>query len=172
MPAANRRGRIAFALLLATILGGGLVSLLLLNTLSAQDAFRLAAQNTKLTQLDDTEQALRLQLQTVSSPAALAADAARLGMVAAVPGPVQSVHGGELRALLVPAPVVGTLAAGLPSASTPATATSSTPTTTTPSTTTPSTQPSARASSHPSTQPSARASSHPSTQPSAHATSK
>lgn len=112
--APERRGRIAFALLLATVLGSGLVALLLLNTLSAQDAFRIGAQSAKLTQLSDTEQALRQQVQAASAPGALAADAARLGMVAAVPGPYVSLPGGALRALLEPAPAPSTMAAGLP----------------------------------------------------------
>ncbi|HVA59952.1 MAG TPA: hypothetical protein VNG13_05380 [Mycobacteriales bacterium] len=78
--AGQRPGRLAFVLLVVGLLGAGLVGLLLLNTLSAQDAFRIQDLQLRAGQLADAEQALAGQVDTASAPDALAAAAQRLGM--------------------------------------------------------------------------------------------
>jgi hypothetical protein len=67
--------------LLLGLLVAGLLALLLLNTWTAQDAFRLQALQHKQSQLDDTEQTLRQQADTLTDPAKLAARAQALHMV-------------------------------------------------------------------------------------------
>lgn len=81
VPAPNRRpARAPFAFLVGAVLLAGLVSLLMLNTLSAQDAFRLQDLQKRTATLAEQEQALQLAVQTESSPTVLAERAAALGM--------------------------------------------------------------------------------------------
>lgn len=75
--------RLPFFLVLGTLLAGGLVGLLLLHTLAAQDAFALQRLRTQQAALATTEQQLALAEQRRESPAALAAQARALGMVPA-----------------------------------------------------------------------------------------
>lgn len=73
--------RIPFAAVLVVVLGGGLLGLLLLNTLVAQNSFalhRLAAESVELQQ---REQLLAGQVQAMQAPGSLAARATKLGMV-------------------------------------------------------------------------------------------
>ena len=102
---AHRGGRVLFITVLVAVLGGGLVALLLLNTLSAQDAFKIQTLQASASSLADTEQALSLQVQSVAAPANLAAAAAKLGMVAAGPPGFFHLSGGRILAVLEPAPV-------------------------------------------------------------------
>ena len=74
-------GRVPFAILVGAILAAGLVSLLMLHTLAAQDAFRLHDLQATSSTLTDTEQQLELALQREQSPAALAQRARALGLV-------------------------------------------------------------------------------------------
>ena len=74
-------GRLPFALLVGGILAAGLVALLLLHTLAAQDAFRLQDLQREQAQLADVEQELSLAQQQQEAPASLAARARALGMV-------------------------------------------------------------------------------------------
>jgi hypothetical protein len=74
-------GRVPFAILVGVILGGGLISLLLLHTMAAQDAFRLRDLQRQAATLDDTQQGLQVATQELESPATLAAKARGLGMV-------------------------------------------------------------------------------------------
>ena len=74
-------GRLPFVVLVGGVLAVGLVALLLLHTLAAQDAFRLQALQHRLAALDDVEQQLALAEQERQAPAALAARARGLGMV-------------------------------------------------------------------------------------------
>ena len=74
-------GRLPFALLVGGILATGLVALLLLHTLAAQDAFRLQAMQRQQAALSDVEQELALAQQQAEAPATLAARARALGMV-------------------------------------------------------------------------------------------
>jgi hypothetical protein len=78
-----------FVALLVVLLGGALVTLLLLNTLSDAAAFQIAKLQAKAATLATQEQALLLQTQQSSAPDALAAAATRLGMV---PGTLTGVY--------------------------------------------------------------------------------
>jgi hypothetical protein len=86
---ATRPGRplAPFVVLLLGLLVGGLMGLLLLNTWTAQDAFRLHALQSQQGQLDDTEQALRQQVDDATDPSVLAERAHALGMVPGDPLP-------------------------------------------------------------------------------------
>jgi hypothetical protein len=74
-------GRAPFVLLVGAILGAGLVALLMLHTLAAQDAFRLHSLQKQSKTLADVEQQLALAEQQAEAPSALAARAKALGMV-------------------------------------------------------------------------------------------
>lgn len=76
-----RAGRLPFALLVGAILGVGLVSLLMLHTLAAQDAFRLHDLQGSQAELRDTEQQLALAVQRQEAPHVLAERARALGML-------------------------------------------------------------------------------------------
>jgi cell division protein FtsB len=77
---ARARSRTPFILLLIGLLGGGLVSLLLINTTLAQGAFRINALQQKNAALTQQVQALQQQTAQEESPASIAAQAERLGM--------------------------------------------------------------------------------------------
>jgi hypothetical protein len=97
-------------LLVVALLGLGLLALLLLNTASAQDAFRLSDLQRQSKTLADQEQALSRQAADLSDPASVAAAATKLGMVpGAVPiflAPGQKVPAGEVidGMVIVPGP--------------------------------------------------------------------
>src|SRR4051812_41091581 len=74
-------GRLPFAILVGGILTAGLISLLLLHTMAAQDAFRLHDLQRQAADLRDTRQQLEVAGQQMQAPAALAARARGLGMV-------------------------------------------------------------------------------------------
>ena len=74
-----------FVVVVVLILAAGLLGLLLLNTVLAQDAFRLHALQKDGRVLADREQALQRQVADLQSPHSLAARATRLGMVAGGP---------------------------------------------------------------------------------------
>lgn len=83
-PVAARRSatpRAPFVLLVIGLLGGALVSLLLLNTVLAQDAFTLSELQRGNQQLNERKQALQEDIDRESSPAVLHAKARGLGMV-------------------------------------------------------------------------------------------
>jgi hypothetical protein len=96
--------------LIVGLLGLGLLALLLLNTASAQDAFRLSDLQRQSKVLADQEQTLSRQAADLSDPASLAAAAGKLGMVpGAVPiflKPGQKAPAGKLidGMIVVPAP--------------------------------------------------------------------
>jgi outer membrane biosynthesis protein TonB len=73
--------RLPFAIFIGAILAVGLVALLLLHTMAAQDAFRLQALQHQSADLDDVEEQLAVAEQQQQAPAALAARARSLGMV-------------------------------------------------------------------------------------------
>lgn len=79
----SRQRRAPFVLLLAVLLAGGLVGLLLLNTVIAQDAFALHRLDRTQSQLDDQEATLRARAEQLDDPAVLAQQARALGMVPA-----------------------------------------------------------------------------------------
>jgi hypothetical protein len=74
-------GRAPFAILVGGILGGGLIALLLLHTMAAQDAFRLHDLQRQAADLRDTQQELQVATQQLEAPATLATRARALGMV-------------------------------------------------------------------------------------------
>jgi len=73
--------RLPFAIFVGAILAVGLVTLLLLHTMAAQDAFRLEALQQRSAELDDVEEQLAVAEQQQQAPAALATRARSLGMV-------------------------------------------------------------------------------------------
>lgn len=74
-------GRLPFAILVGGILATGLVVLLMLHTLAAQDAFRLHDLQAQQAELTNAEQELALAVQQQAAPGALARRARQLGMV-------------------------------------------------------------------------------------------
>jgi hypothetical protein len=73
-------GRAPFAVLIAGILLAGLMGLLLVHTLAAQDAFRVHDLNQRLATLKDSEQQLQIATEQAGSPSALRTQALALGM--------------------------------------------------------------------------------------------
>jgi hypothetical protein len=84
--------KVPFAVLIAAILGGGLLTLLMLHTLAAQDAFTVHDLQHRTAALADAEQQLELADQQASAPSNLAAHARALGMVPT--GSLKFVHRG------------------------------------------------------------------------------
>jgi hypothetical protein len=73
--------RAPFVLLVVGLLGGALVSLLLLNTVLAQDAFTLSELQRGNQQLSERKQALQVDIAREKSPSVLHSEARNLGMV-------------------------------------------------------------------------------------------
>lgn len=118
----SHRPRLPFVLLLVALLAAGLVGLLLLNTVVAQDAFALHRLETDQALLDDDEATVQARTEQLDDPSALAATARALGMVpagdpafvlsgrpaGAIPPGVRSVAGGtRVGRLLVIGPTPG-----------------------------------------------------------------
>ncbi len=78
---AGRRSAIPFALLVLTVLGIGLVVLLMLNTAMDENSIKIQQAQQKQASLTDREQQLSQQLAGLSAPANLASEAAALGLV-------------------------------------------------------------------------------------------
>jgi cell division protein FtsB len=83
--ARSKAARTPFVVVLVALLGGGLLGLLALNTVLAQDAFRLHALKTQGRELAVREQALQREVESLRTPQALAARAQEMGMVPAGP---------------------------------------------------------------------------------------
>ena len=111
-------GRLPFVLLVGGVLATGLMTLLLLHTLAAQDAFRLHDLRVNSAALADTEQQLAVAVQQAQSPAGLAARARGLGMVPAGSVAFIRLHDGR---------VVGVAHAALPPPPPPSPAPSTSP---------------------------------------------
>jgi hypothetical protein len=75
-----RVGRVSFAVLVGAVLAIGLVALLMLHTLAAQDAFRAQAMQARLSSLTDRVDQLSVAQSRLESPEQLAAQARALGM--------------------------------------------------------------------------------------------
>jgi cell division protein FtsB len=73
--------RAPFITLVVLLLAGGLLGLLALNTVLAQDAFRLHSLSVEGKELADREQVLEREVETLRTPRNLAARARELGMV-------------------------------------------------------------------------------------------
>ena len=69
-----------FAIFLSSVAGIGFLILLAVNILLAQDAFTLAELKAEAKVVADQREAINRQIESVSSPAALAAQAEALGM--------------------------------------------------------------------------------------------
>lgn len=77
----SRAPRAPFLTMVVLLLAGGLLGLLALNTVLAQDAFRLHALVKEHKALVDREQTLEREVETLRTPRNLAARARELGMV-------------------------------------------------------------------------------------------
>ena len=135
--------RLPFAIFIGAILVTGLVTLLLLHTMAAQDAFRLESLQQQSAALDDTTEQLAVANEQAAAPSVLGARAKALGMV-----PTGSIAYVELHHR---GKIVGVVQAAPPPPPPPAPSPS-------PST---SAHPSTKASANPSGKPSAKASAKP-----------
>ncbi|HWC35760.1 MAG TPA: hypothetical protein VG650_13155 [Mycobacteriales bacterium] len=150
VPAGRVVSRTPFVVLVGALLLAGLISLLMLHTLAAQDSFRQTSLQQRLANLTDTEQRLEQQVQLDSAPAALRARAKALGMVPSVITGYHQRANGRIVAHEVAATGVSTTATTTTAAPTTTTTTNTaakTKTATTTATTTPTTakQPAATA---------------------------
>ncbi|GAB2992608.1 MAG TPA: hypothetical protein VKY71_13845 [Actinotalea caeni] len=80
---APARSRLLFLLLCVGILGGAMLGALALNTAMATTAYVLRERQVELARLTESEQQLTATVEQLSSPAQLANQAQRLGMVPA-----------------------------------------------------------------------------------------
>ncbi len=80
-PRRQRAARVPFALVVLLVIGGGLIGLLLLNTVLAQDAFVLHDLQRRSVILGDRQQQLQETVVREEAPSVLAGRAAALGMV-------------------------------------------------------------------------------------------
>ncbi|MFD8935662.1 hypothetical protein ACFV0R_10425 [Streptomyces sp. NPDC059578] len=77
----SRAARTPFVLLMVLLLGGGLITLLMLNSSLNEGSFRLSELKRETTELTDEEQALQRDVDAYSKPGALLRRARELGMV-------------------------------------------------------------------------------------------
>ncbi|MER0445124.1 hypothetical protein ABR738_11190 [Streptomyces sp. Edi4] len=78
---ANSAARTPFVLLVVALLGGGLITLLVLNSALNEGSFKLSEYRRQTTDLTDEQQALQRDVDDLSAPDALARRAGDLGMV-------------------------------------------------------------------------------------------
>lgn len=79
--APKRQGNTGFALLCIALVLGGLMAALMLNMARGEGAFTLGALTAEQTRLHDERVTLEAELNTLSSPETIAAEAEKLGMV-------------------------------------------------------------------------------------------
>ncbi|GAC1440416.1 MAG: hypothetical protein NVSMB55_04980 [Mycobacteriales bacterium] len=116
---ANRRSHAAKAPFIAVVVGVlalGLLTLLLLNTVLAQDAFRLHSLQVQSRLLADQEQGLQREVEQVQSPQSLAARAIALGMVPGGPPAFLRLSDGKVLGAAVPGAAAPPGAAAVPGA--------------------------------------------------------
>ncbi|MER5477919.1 septum formation initiator [Streptomyces sp. NPDC002734] len=77
----SQAARTPFVLLVVALLGGGLITLLLLNSALSEGSFRLSDLRRETKTLTDDEQALQRDVDAYAAPDALARRAQELGMV-------------------------------------------------------------------------------------------
>ncbi|MFF3780472.1 septum formation initiator family protein [Streptomyces sp. NPDC001933] len=77
----SKAARTPFVLLVVVLLGGGLITLLVLNSALNEGSFRLSELKKRTTELTDEEQALQHDVDNYSKPDALERRARELGMV-------------------------------------------------------------------------------------------
>ncbi|MFF4450316.1 hypothetical protein [Streptomyces sp. NPDC001502] len=129
-PARPRPGgqaaRMPFVLLVVALLGGGLISLLLLNSALNEGSFQLSKLTKETTALTDEEQALQRDVDAYSAPDALQRRAHELGLVPGGSpvfiGPDGKVAGSAAPAEAPPSPTPSPPAAPAASAPAPAAA--------------------------------------------------
>jgi hypothetical protein len=135
--------RTPFVILIVTLLGGGLIALLLLNSAVNSDSFKLDKLEKETTGYTDEQQQLQQEVNGYGAPGELERRARELGMVPggnpAFLGPDGSVHGSPQRATAPPPPPkpATTAPATPPAGSTTTPTTTSTTTSTSPATTAP-----------------------------------
>ncbi|MGW2844860.1 septum formation initiator family protein [Streptomyces sp. NPDC001274] len=78
---AHNAARTPFVLLVVVLLGGGLITLLVLNSALNEGSFRLSELKKRTTELTDEQQALQRDVDNFSRPDALERRARELGMV-------------------------------------------------------------------------------------------
>ncbi|WP_262851903.1 septum formation initiator family protein [Mumia quercus] len=105
--------RAPFVLLVVTLLAGGLIGLLLLNTSMQNGAFELAELEKKAETLQSERAQLALEVEQRSTPAALADRASALGMVPNVNPVFLRLKDGSVVGDMVPASRAGRAASGV-----------------------------------------------------------
>ncbi len=130
-----RRGQSAFVALCALLLFGGLVAVLLLNTVMAKGSFELDRLQARTNALADTQESLAHDVDAQSAPAELAQRALALGMVPSSSAAFLRLSDGRILGHATPATRQGafSVATGTPG-----------PTATTPKPTKPATKPATR----------------------------
>jgi hypothetical protein len=95
--------RAPFAFAVVALLVSGLIGLLVLNTVLAKDAFKLHALQVEGRVLEDREQDLTREVESLRAPSALAEKAAAMGMVEAGPPAFLRLPDGAVLGAAVPA---------------------------------------------------------------------
>jgi hypothetical protein len=95
-------GRLPFLIVVGVVLVGGLVTMLMLHTIAAQDGFRVLSLQNRLAILDDQVQAQQQVVDAASAPGALQARAVALGMVPTTLSHLHARTGGRAVGQLVP----------------------------------------------------------------------
>jgi hypothetical protein len=95
-------GRLPFLIVVGAVLVTGLVGVLLLHMLAAQDAYRATALQQRLATLSDQEQQLNMTVESDSSPETLRARAVALGMVPTTVGNFHKLKDGRAVGLQTP----------------------------------------------------------------------
>jgi hypothetical protein len=98
-------GRVPFAVLVGAILLSGLMGLLLVHTLAAQESFRVHDLTQRLATLQDEEQQLAVANQQASTPTALRVEAEDLGMRPSTIGDYRTAKDGRVIGTLTAVPV-------------------------------------------------------------------
>lgn len=123
--------RTPFVILIVTLLGGGLIALLLLNSAVNSDSFKLNKLEKETTGYTDEQQQLQQEVNGYGAPGSLERRARDLGMVPggnpAFLGPDGSVHGSPERATAPPPPPKPAPTATPATPASPATPTGPTP---------------------------------------------
>jgi hypothetical protein len=91
-----------FLIVVGVVLVGGLVTMLMLHTIAAQDGFTVISLQSRLASLDDQVQAQQQVVDAASAPSALRARAAALGMVPTTLSHLRARTGGRAVGQLVP----------------------------------------------------------------------
>lgn len=80
-PVSSRAGRAPFVVVVLTLVGMGLVGLILMSTVLQAQSFEVARLNEKVDALETRQQALSRDVHRLQSPSSLASKALGLGMV-------------------------------------------------------------------------------------------